>query len=91
MYGVGFAVKNSLLDTVMPPTGGTERILSISIATAAGFVHMFSIYAPILGASKDIKDHFYDELDSMIGKIPKVEPLNLLGDFNARVGSDHQS
>ena len=91
MYRVGFAVKNSLLDTVEPPTGGTERILSIRLATAAGFVHIFSIYAPTLEASEDIKDHFYDELDSLIGKIPKVEPLILLGDFNARVGSDHQS
>ena len=44
-----------------------------------------------LGASEDIKDHFYVELDSLIGKIPKVEPLILLGDLNARVSSDHQS
>ena len=56
-----------------------------------GLSKIFSIYAPTLGASEDIKDHFYDELDSLIGKIPKVEPLILLGDFNARVGSDHQS
>ncbi|KAI0222273.1 Craniofacial development protein 2, partial [Lamellibrachia satsuma] len=41
--------------------------------------------------NEDIKDHFYDVLDSLIGKIPKVAPLILLGDFNARVGSDHQS
>ena len=91
LYGVGFAVKNSLLDSVEPPTGGNERILSIRLATAAGFAHIFSIYAPTLGASEDIKEHFYDEFDSLIGKIPKVEPLILLGDFNARVGSDHQS
>ena len=89
LYGVGFAVNNFLLDIVEPPTGGTERILSIHLATAAGFVHTFSIYAPTLGASEDIKDYFYDDLDSLIGKIPKVEPLILLGDFNARVGSDH--
>ena len=44
-----------------------------------------------MGASEDIKDYFYDELDSLIDKIPKVEPLILLGDFNGRVGSDHQS
>ena len=91
MYGVGFAVKNSLLDSVEPTTGVTERILYICLAAAAGFVHIFSIYAPTLGASEDIKDHFYDELDSLIGKIPKVEPLILLGDFNDRVDSAHQS
>ena len=72
-------------------TGGTERILAIRLATTAGFVRIFSIYAPTFGASEEIKDHFYDELDSLIGKTPKVEPLILLGYFNARVGSDHQS
>ena len=81
----------SLLGSMEPPTGGIESILSIRLATAAGFVHIFSIYAPTLGASEYIKDHFYDELDSLIGKIPKVEPLIFLCDFNARVGSDHQS
>ena len=54
------------------------------------FASQAGMYGPF-GASEDIKDHFYDELDSLIGKIPKVEPLILLGDFNARVGSDHQS
>ena len=56
VYGVCFAATNSLLDSVEPPTGGTERILSIRLATAAGFVHIFSIYAPTLGTSEDIKD-----------------------------------
>ncbi|KAI0208445.1 hypothetical protein LSAT2_006872 [Lamellibrachia satsuma] len=81
LYRVGFAVKNSLLDTVDPPTGGNERILSIRLATAAGFAHIFSIYAPTLGASEDIKDHFYDELDSLIGKIPKASLEQSLQDF----------
>lgn len=91
IHGVGFAVKNSLLTSVEPPTGGTERILSIRLATAAGLVNIFSIYAPTLSSPEDIKDHFYNELDTQIGRIPQSEPLLLLGDFNARVGSDHQS
>ena len=75
LYGVGFAIENSLLDSVESPTGGTECILYIRLTTASGFVHIFSIYTPTLGASEDIKDHFYDELDSLISEIPKVEPL----------------
>ncbi|KAI0233425.1 hypothetical protein LSAT2_016323 [Lamellibrachia satsuma] len=39
--GVGFAATNSLLHTVeSPPTVGTERILSIRLATAAGKVRL---------------------------------------------------
>ncbi|XP_063605235.1 uncharacterized protein LOC134780428 [Penaeus indicus] len=91
IHGVGFAVKNSLLKSVEPPTGGTERILSLCLATAAGTVNIFSIYAPTLSSSEDVKNRFYDELDTHIGRIPPSEPLLLLGDLNARIGSDHQS
>ena len=61
------------------------------MATAAGVVNIFSVDAPTLGTSDDIKDHFYDELDTQIARIPQAEPILLIGDFNARVGSDHQS
>ncbi|KAG6925951.1 craniofacial development protein 2, partial [Chelydra serpentina] len=41
-----------------------------------------------LGANRDTKDEFYDQLDTIIRSIPKEEHLILLGDFNARVGAD---
>ena len=74
-----------------PPIGGTECTLFIRLARAAGFVNIFSIYAPALSSPEVIKDHFYNELDTQIGRIPQSEPLLLLYDFNACVGSDHQS
>ncbi|XP_035688750.1 SCO-spondin-like [Branchiostoma floridae] len=40
---------------------------------------------------KDIKDQFYEQLDELISSCQKDEPLFLLGDFNARVGTDHES
>ena len=45
----------------------------------------------MLCSSVEIKDRFYVELDSVIRSIPATEHLYLLGDFNARVGSDHVS
>jgi hypothetical protein len=33
---------------------------------------------------------FYEELDSVISSVPKPEKLIILGDFNARVGTDHK-
>ncbi|XP_052217843.1 uncharacterized protein LOC127835421 [Dreissena polymorpha] len=90
-HGVGFAVKNTLLASIKPPTGGTERILTLHLNSAAGLITIFSFYAPTLSASDEDKDTFYDQLDSLFGGIPKIEPILLLGDFNARVGTDHQS
>ncbi|KAG6924505.1 craniofacial development protein 2, partial [Chelydra serpentina] len=87
--GVGFAVRNSLLGVVEPGQQGTERLLSLRLHTSTGPVNLISVYAPTLGATRDTKDEFYDQLDTIIRSIPKEEHLILLGDVNARVGAHH--
>ena len=37
--GVGFAVRNSLLSMTEPPTGGSERILTLRLSTSSGPQH----------------------------------------------------
>ena len=39
----------------------------------------------------EVKDKLYDDLDSVISAAPRTDKLILLGDFNARVGTDHQT
>ena len=39
----------------------------------------------------EVKIKFYDDLDSVISAAPRTDKLILLGDFNARVGIDHQT
>ena len=39
----------------------------------------------------EVTDKFYNVLDSMISAAPRADKLILLGDFNARVGTDHQT
>ena len=36
-----------------------------------------------------VKDQFYADLHSTLSTVPKAEKIALLGDFNARVGSDN--
>ena len=45
-------------------------------------------YSPTLIADPQCKDEFYASLHSTISKTPPTDKLILLGDFNARVGSD---
>ena len=90
-HGVGFAVKNSLLTVTEPPVNGSARILTIRLSTRAGRANIMSVYAPTLCSTADSKDQFYEELDVAIGNIPKTEQLYILGDFNARVGADHEA
>ena len=90
-HGVGFAIRNSLITTTEPPTGGTERILTLRIKTVSGFTNIFSVYAPTLTSTSETKDQFYSALDEALAKVPPSEGLYLLGDFNARVGADYQA
>ena len=39
----------------------------------------------------EFKDKFYDDLDSVISAASRTDKLILLGDFNARVDTDHQT
>ena len=39
----------------------------------------------------EVKDKFYDDLGSVISPTARTDKLILLGDFNARVGTDHQT
>ena len=48
-------------------------------------------YAPTVTNPDEVKDKFYDDLDSVISAAPRNDKLILLGDFNARVGTDHQT
>ena len=91
LHGVGFAVRNTLLSSVDPPSQGTERILSLRLTTSTGPTHILSVYAPTLCSPDETKDAFYDNLEARIREIPTNEDLFLLGDFNARVGTDHTS
>ena len=50
-----------------------------------------SAYAPTMTNPDEVKDKFYDDLDSVISAAPRTDKLILLGDFNARVGTDHQT
>ena len=44
-YGVGFAVRNTLLRSIVPPTVGSEIILSLQLHSSAGPVTLISAYA----------------------------------------------
>ena len=50
-----------------------------------------STYAPAMTNTDEVKDKFYNDLDDVISATPRTDKLILLGDFNARVGTDYQT
>ena len=93
IHGVGFAVKTSLLKNMQEmPTGINERLMTWRIPLAKGHhATLISAYAPTLDSDNDTKESFYDLLDNTLRRIPRKDKILLLGDFNARVGTDHNT
>ena len=50
---------------------------------------IISTYSPTLTSSYE-DEKFYEDVDRLVGSTPKSDIFNLLGDFNAKVGSNSQ-
>ena len=90
-HGVGFAIKSDLLRRLPEtPVGISERLMTLRIPLASKrYATIISAYAPTLMAEEDVKDAFYDLLDQTLSHIHRSDKILLLGDFNARVGSNY--
>ena len=89
-HEVWFAVKNSLLKTIEPPTIGSERILTMTLNTVSCPVTLISVYGSTFMASPDTRDEFHEELCATLRTISFIDQVILLGDFNTRNGCDSE-
>ena len=90
IHGVGLAIKTKLLKQLPDlPTAINERLMKLRFPlNPSRHVTVISAYAPTLTSSDEVKETFYEELNALVKATPPGDKLLLLGDFNARVGSD---
>ena len=55
------------------------------------YMSIIAVYAPTLVSSEENITSFYHALSTLLNSVPKEEGIILLGDFNARVGTDHET
>nr|VZI44767.1 unnamed protein product [Spirometra erinaceieuropaei] len=90
--GVAFAIRN---DTVgrLPclPQVINDRLMSLRLPLRRGgkFATIIDAYAPPMTSSDAARDKFYEDLQALLATVSKADKLIVLGDFNARVGTDH--
>ena len=91
--GVGFAIKTSLATKLeSQPRGINDRIMVMRLPLAENVhVTLVSVYAPTMTNPDEAKEAFYQQLDDVIRSVPGNEKLIILGDLNARVGTDDAS
>ena len=91
--GLGFAIKSDFVEKLSGLQNGiNDRPMTTRLPL---FVNkhgtIISAYATTMTNPDEVKDMFYDNLDIIIYATPCTDKLILLGDFNARVGIDHQA
>ncbi|XP_068741873.1 craniofacial development protein 2-like [Montipora capricornis] len=69
----------------------SECLMTLHLHTSNSPVTLVSAYLPTLTSTAEAKDEFYANLSDIMKTIPPKENLIILGDFNARVGADHDS
>ena len=91
IHGVGLAIKTSLMKQLPTlPVGINERLMKLRLPLSHNrHATIISAYAPTLTSTEEAIEQFYANLSSVLDSVPANDKLILLGDFNARVGCDH--
>jgi sorting nexin-29 len=87
-FGCGFIVSKKVkhLDIDFIPID--HRICTLRVKGRFNKLSWICAHAPTENNNEDIKDTFYKDLETTIIKCPKNDVKILLGDFNAKVGSE---
>nr|VZI29210.1 unnamed protein product [Spirometra erinaceieuropaei] len=92
--GVALAIRNDIVGRLpCLPQGINDRLMSLRLPLRIGgrgeFATIISAYAPPTTSSDAVRDKFYEDLQALLATVSKADKLIVLGDFNARVGTDH--
>ena len=87
--GVAIVIDKELSKCMTPYTPTSERIVSVTFKTNTGLVAIIQIYTPDSSYDDDEIENFCNILQQKIDNILKKSTIILIGDFNARVGTNH--
>ena len=88
---VGFAIKLQIMwKHANLPKGISDQLMTLQLPLGHNkCAAVISAYTPSMTNLEEVKNRFYDELDTVIKAVSKSDKLLLLSNFNAREGSDH--
>ena len=58
--------------------------------SAFPFISLIQCYAPTNDAEEEDKEDWYEQLEQTVSKVPIHDMLLIIGDMNAKVGTDKQ-
>ncbi|BHF59497.1 hypothetical protein SprV_0100245600 [Sparganum proliferum] len=89
--GVAFATRNDIVRRLHSLLRSiNDRLMSLRLPHRGGKSSIIiSVCAPPVTSPDGARDRFYEDLNVLRATVPKAGKLIVLGDVNARVGTDH--
>nr|VZI46248.1 unnamed protein product [Spirometra erinaceieuropaei] len=89
--GVAFVIRNNIVGRLpCLPQGINNRLMTLRLPLRGGiFVTIIGSYTPTITDSGQANAKFYEDLHTLLAAVSKADKLIVLGDFNARVGTDY--
>ncbi len=88
--GVALLINKRASNTLLKWQPISERLLYAQFDSRYARMSVVVAYAPTEDAEEEVKDSFYESLQTIIDTIPKHDVLLVLGDMNAKIGADNE-
>ncbi|XP_055384167.1 uncharacterized protein LOC129613882 [Condylostylus longicornis] len=86
--GTGFYIDKKTRESVILFEPINDRMCYIKLKGRFQNISIVSVYAPKNDTNDEIKDEFYDKLDTLCSKISRNDLIIIMGDFNAKIGRE---
>jgi len=85
--GVGIMVNKRVQNAVLGCSLKNDRMISVRFQGKPFNIMVIQAYAPTSNAEEAEVEQFYEDLQDLLELIPKKDVLFIIGDWNAKVGS----
>ena len=85
--GVALIVNRRVQNAVLGGNLKNGRMISVHFQGKPFNITVIQVYAPITNADKAEVEWFYEDLQDLLELTPKKDVLFIIGDWNAKVGS----
>ena len=85
--GVAIMVNKRVRNAVFRCNLKNDRMISVCFQGKPINITVIQVYAPITNVEEAEVELFYEDLQDLLGLTPKKDVLFIIGDWNAKVGS----
>ena len=88
MYGVAIIIQKRHVKSLIDWTPISDRLIKARFQSKHSKLTVIQCYAPTNDKEEEVKQEFYDQLQSIKNSVPKHDICLVIGDMNAKIGTD---